>query len=36
MDDYNEIIKILQSIKGNGRLLEFIRKFLQDLTKNFY
>lgn len=36
MEDYDEIVKILESIKENSQLLSFIKSFLIDLIKNFY
>ncbi len=35
MDDYEEIVKMLQTIKGNTKALSYIRNFISDFIKMF-
>lgn len=35
MDDYEEIIAMLQSIKSNSKALEYLKNFIYDFIKTF-
>ena len=35
MDDYDEVVAMLQSIKGNKKALEYLKNFICDFIKMF-
>lgn len=35
MDDYEEVVAMLQSIKGNSKALEYLKNFIRDFIKMF-